>query len=144
MNYRIPIAALILVTVAALLSCAKRPVPGANTTVIRNVRVFDGNTSLQTPMDVILADGKIQSVSEHSESYETTTETIDGKGKFLIPGLIDSHMHLSGELRALNRELVFGVTTSLGMGDDLALAREMRVEVDGRASFKSAGMYATV
>jgi hypothetical protein len=69
--------------------------------------------------------------------------SIDGKGKFLIPGLIDSHMHAGNGRRALNRELIFGVTTSLGMYDDPAVAREMRIEAEERASFKSAGMGAT-
>jgi imidazolonepropionase-like amidohydrolase len=142
MNSRISNVALILITFTLLVSCGKKPAPTAKATVIRNVRVFDGSQSLPTPVDVTITNGKIQSVSEHSESDEGT-EIIDGGGQFLIPGLIDSHMHAGDGLHALERELVFGVTTSFGMFDDPAVARQMRVETYGRASFRSAGIGAT-
>ena len=44
---------------------------------------------------------------------------IDGRGKFLIPGLIDLHVHLS-KMRASGMGLLvgFGVTTVRDMGGD--------------------------
>lgn len=41
-------------------------------------------------------------------------ETIDGKGHFLIPGLIDAHVHLH-HIGHLQQLAAYGVTTALDM-----------------------------
>jgi hypothetical protein len=70
MSYRISSVALILITFTILASCSKTAAPTTKARVIRSVRVFDGVKSLPTPADVTVANGKIQSVSEQSESYQ--------------------------------------------------------------------------
>ena len=47
---------------------------------------------------------------------------IDGTGKTLLPGLIDSHTHVwPGSLESA---IVFGVTTELDMFSDIAPAKQ--------------------
>ena len=52
-------------------------------------------------------------------------EVIDGKGKTLLPGLIDAHTHVFTE-DALRQALIFGVTTELDMFMEHSLAAELR------------------
>jgi imidazolonepropionase-like amidohydrolase len=71
---------------------------------------------------------------------------IEGKGQTLLPGMIDSHVHLGpgGLLRAL----MFGVTTELSMGDDPERVETLKQEqleggAQDYADFFSAGWGAT-
>ncbi len=64
--------------------------------LIENVRVLDHKTaSLTIPMNVLISDQKIKKIS--STSISTTGQEvvkINGKGKTLMPGLIDVHVHM--------------------------------------------------
>ncbi|HEY8897628.1 MAG TPA: hypothetical protein VIM79_22535, partial [Niastella sp.] len=47
-------------------------------------------------MDVVIEDGKIQDLKQHVERGKPELRNellIDGKGKYLIPALIDCHVH---------------------------------------------------
>ena len=80
--------------------------------VIRNVRIFDGENII--PADsVAVADGKISAVGT-SLAAPPNAEIIDGTGDTLLPGLIDSHVHLWTR-EVLEMGLVMGVTTELDM-----------------------------
>lgn len=62
--------------------------------LIRNVTVISADR--ESPLanaDVLIRNGKIEQVGASLESEGATV--IDGSGKFLSPGLIDSHVHLS-------------------------------------------------
>ena len=49
------------------------------------------NEGLIRPMDVLLADGRIEKISPHiSDSY---ARVIDLQGNYLIPGMIDDQVH---------------------------------------------------
>lgn len=65
--------------------------------LITNVTVISsGGTASPVRMDVIVDDGRIISVEESATHRNgSATTTIDGTGKFLIPGLIDGHTHLN-------------------------------------------------
>ncbi|WP_053227465.1 adenine deaminase [Solirubrobacter soli] len=58
-------------------------------TVIEGAKVFSAFTREWLDGDVAIADGKIAGVG----SYEGG-ERIDGRGKWLVPGFIDAHVHL--------------------------------------------------
>lgn len=88
------------------------------TTVLRNVRVFVGD-GFGEPTDVAIVDGLIV---EHADS---DSEIIDGAGGFLVPGLIDCHMHLAGPETQVRLSLA-GVTTALDMGSPPPLVAAMR------------------
>ncbi|MEP3279093.1 MAG: amidohydrolase family protein [Stappiaceae bacterium] len=64
------------------------------TTLVENVTVISAH--LDQPrhnMDVLIQDGKVLSVTKTGMN-PASEHLIDGSGKFLIPGLIDSHVHL--------------------------------------------------
>ena len=110
---------------------------------IRNVRVFDGDKTIPSTT-VVVRDGKIASIGSDVPAW---LEAIDGTGRTLLPGFIDAHTHAFGD--ALERALVFGVTTELDMFTDHNFAAAMRREQTAsggaarRADLFSAGTLVT-
>lgn len=107
------------------------------TTVIAlsNVRVFDGNV-IQEPSTVII-DGEFIGTPE-----TVPTHTIDAQGSVLLPGLIDSHIHLASP-EDLKQMAKYGVTTALDMGTwPVELLSSMRGR-KGVTDIRSAGLPAT-
>ncbi len=99
--------------------------------VINNARIFDGSTVLQAAHNVGIAGDRIRSIST---SPIAGSRQIDARGRFLMPGLIDCHVHLLNMWTAkdeatmaadietelpkrLNDFLTAGVTTVKSVGD---------------------------
>jgi imidazolonepropionase-like amidohydrolase len=113
-------------------------------TAIVNVRIFDG-TRVIPRGTVVFQGNRIAAVGADVMPPKGAT-IVDGAGQTVLPGFIDSHTHAWGE--ALERALVFGVTTELDMFTDPTFARQMREEqaktgAPGRADLLSAGYLAT-
>ena len=127
---------------AAMRTAAAAETPG--TFAIVNVRIFDG-TRMVTRATVVVDGGRIAAAGRKVKPPRGA-EVIDGSGATLLPGFIDAHTH-SYPL-ALERALVFGVTTELDMFTDPEMARFLREEqaatgAPGRADLRSAGLLAT-
>ncbi|HEX6999800.1 MAG TPA: amidohydrolase family protein [Gammaproteobacteria bacterium] len=102
--------------VLAVLACcplAKAQEPGSF--VIRDVRVFDGER-LQENRTVVVSNGIIDRVGGPN-LRAAGLEVVDGRGYTLVPGLIDSHVHLPGYQpeSALAQFAALGVTTVVDM-----------------------------
>lgn len=112
----------VFVVAAVALSSAQ----GGNVTVIRNVTLIDGTGRGSVPNATVVIDGnRIKDAGAHAQA-PAGAQTIDGTGKFLIPGLIDAHIHLRGGrggaaerdgIRALHGYLYAGVTTVFDAGN---------------------------
>jgi imidazolonepropionase-like amidohydrolase len=84
----------------------------ASSFVIRNARVFDGEKII-SGASVVVTDGKIAAVGSNTQA-PSGAQVVDGFGDTLLPGLIDSHVHIwTRDVLAL--ALAFGVTTELDM-----------------------------
>jgi len=79
-------------------SCQKEAI------VLVNNGILIENATILTPENgeyssfignIIIENNKIISVSEDQKTIKGTFKTIDGSGKYIIPGLIDSHVHLA-------------------------------------------------
>jgi imidazolonepropionase-like amidohydrolase len=129
-------------SVAGPASAAEAPA----TFAITNVRIFDGTRLLPTGT-VVVRNGKILAAGPDAAIPEGAT-LVNGAGGTLLPGFIDSHAHVFGN--ALERALVFGVTTELDMFMVPGFAQQRRAEqaapggAPGRADLFSAGTLATV
>lgn len=67
---------------------------GATEILFRDVRVFDG-TAFERHQDVFVSQGAVRAVgSTGSLEVPPTAELVEGRGKTLLPGLIDCHVHL--------------------------------------------------
>ena len=66
--------------------------------LIKDTDVLIKSDELREHVDIAVADGKILAVGPGlADSYEAG-ETMDGKNKLFMPGLIDSHMHTGQQL----------------------------------------------
>ena len=66
-------------------------------TVIRNVTLIDGTGAAPVSgATVVLQGTRIARVTTESVTTPAGARVIDGTGKFLIPGLMDAHVHLRG------------------------------------------------
>ncbi len=116
-----------------------------NTFVIKNVRIFNGQRILPDKT-IVVRDGKIAGIGKKSK-IPAGAVMIDGTGCTLLPGLIDSHVHIYQE-NALKQSLIFGVTTVMDMLTDINFLSEMKkqqaagVGLD-RSDFFSAGICVT-
>lgn len=60
-------------------------------TIIRNGRVIDPSQKMDKKADVVIEDGRIADICEHAET--AADEIIDAEGMWVVPGLIDLHVH---------------------------------------------------
>tara|TARA_R110002111_G_scaffold177443_2_gene243553 strand:+ start:273 stop:1610 length:1338 start_codon:yes stop_codon:yes gene_type:complete len=65
-------------------------------TLINNVEIFNGKDQKTLKGNVLIENNIITKISTNAISTDRSgaTQIIDGKGKFLMPGLIDAHVHL--------------------------------------------------
>ena len=97
---RVHIAALTALLAASYLPDRVEAEPGPPATrssvLIQDVRIFDGkNGSLSGPSNVLVRGNKIDKISTGPISIDDVANvtTIDGRGRTLMPGLIDVHWH---------------------------------------------------
>lgn len=112
-----------------LLGARSHSRPPTCKTALTDVRVFDG-WRIREPSTVVI-DGD-------SITFDPRGNTIDGEGGVLLPGLIDSHIHLSS-LASLETLSSYGVTTVMNMGcTNYTLCAALRDQI-GLTSFITAG-----
>lgn len=90
---------------------------------IENVTVIDPITGRTGDQRVIIRDGRIAAIGPMAEPAEPVSETLDARGRFLMPGLWDMHVHflyeplLTDVMAALF--LDYGITSVRDTGGDL-------------------------
>ena len=98
-------------------------VQGGPRTVLRGATVITGRPTAPIRDAVIVIDGdSIQAVGGKEIAYPPDATVIDVAGKFIIPGLIESHAHYEGWKGELF--LDHGVTTAFAIGENLGAAKE--------------------
>jgi len=117
--------------------------PETSFAIVR-VKVFDGER-FRPEQEVRVEDGRIRGVGRWL-ALPPDLPRVDGRGKTLVPGLIDGHVHTFGS--TLNDALRFGVTTVLDQFSDPQLVASKREARDtlargDEADLFSAGMLAT-
>jgi len=108
--------------------------------LIRDVHVIDGNgTPTRGPMNVIVEEDRIAAVG--GRAFGEFEAVIDGRGRYLLPGLINLHAHLQDSRGShsmpfayqFNLWLASGITTIRDVGSDLSKALQLREEsTEGR------------
>ena len=109
---------------------------------ICHVRVFDGERVLEQ-RSVLVENGIISGITE-PDLHIQHAEVIDGRGRTLLPGLFDAHVHLADNPEpALRQAISLGVTTVLDMfnGTNLLEAKQRLVaeEPADLADLRTAG-----
>lgn len=109
-------------------------ISSTRTLIIENVTVIDGTGKPARPkMRVIIKGNLIESVEPLSAKFKIPdgARLVEGQGKFLIPGLWDTHLHLGdiGEA-AIPILPVYGITSVRDMGGDISKLKKWRSEIE--------------
>ncbi len=120
------------------------------TLVIEHARVIAGNDEVKDDATVIIKGDRIQSVVDGSRRFKAARR-VDARGKIVMPGLIDTHVHIFGgsftadrghgeeafrkemadEVPATLKEYIrHGVTTVKSTGDPVSLILELRDQLN--------------
>lgn len=117
----------VLAVASAALALAAAPLVAQQPVIlIEGVTVIDGTGRAPiTDASVLIQGDRIAAVAAARIAAPPGATRIDGRGKFLIPGLIDVHIHLEGSsrnerqgMRALHGFLYSGFTTVFDAGND--------------------------
>ena len=109
----------------------------SNTLAFTHVTVIDPASAAPRPDSTVLISGdRVASISQSAPP--SGVRMIDGRGKYLIPGLCDMHVHLAGvtadpkwsKATLLPLLIANGVTTVRDMGGDLAALQGWRKEIE--------------
>jgi imidazolonepropionase-like amidohydrolase len=131
--------------IASLAALAAAAASAQNTDIIaiRGVTLIDGTGRAPVAGATVVIDGNRIKDAGRNVGVPAGARTIDGSGKFLIPGLIDAHIHLRGGrgagssgrsaadqerdgVRALHSYLYAGVTTVFDAGNRPEYITELR------------------
>jgi imidazolonepropionase-like amidohydrolase len=88
----------------------------ADTLLIENVTLIDGTG--RPPVagaSVLINDDRIQEISRGAIETSASTNRIDGSGNYLIPGLMDLHIHLQGAIEVTPEGLKVNIDQSKGI-----------------------------
>ena len=98
--------------------------------VIRNISVIDGlSPEIQPNRTVVIVGNRIKAIGEKGKvAIPKRAKFIDGQGKYLIPGLWDSHVHLNSP-DPLPLFVANGITGVREMGGDFAVVKDLRDRV---------------
>ena len=142
MTRRILLSAALL-TATSLLAAAQ----GGNVIAIRNVTLVDGTGRAPVPGTTVVIEGNRITAVGTTMQPPAGARVIDGTGKFLMPGMIDAHIHLRGgrggnrppaeqereAVRALHGYLYAGVTTVYDAGNQSEFIMGLRAKEQGGA-----------
>jgi hypothetical protein len=93
-----------------------------NYKLLKNARLFDGNSDNAVPDSwVLIRDDRIESIGRGNAIAPQGSTTIDAAGRFVLPGLIDTHVHtlMMGD-EGLRLFVAAGVTAARDCGGKLA------------------------
>lgn len=127
---------LLLVAVDTVASSQAPPQAPFAVVVIRHVTVIDGTgTAPQSDATVIIREGRVAVIGpSRAVKIPARAHVIEGRGKYLIPGLIDTHMHVAPSVGTPRFDLLLRLTLAngiTGLRDASGIGKE-RVLVDLR------------
>lgn len=119
--------------VAVIVASSASPTLGQSTIAITRVSVIDGGAPLpRTDQTVVIEGNRIVRVGpSRSVAPPAGASTVDGRGKFLVPGFWDMHVHtaVSGGRELLSLYIANGVTGVRDMAGDWDTLRTWRSEI---------------
>jgi imidazolonepropionase-like amidohydrolase len=122
-----------LASVAVILASAPIPAVGQPNIAITRVSVIDGDAPRpRTDQMVLIQGNRIVRVGKSgSFAVPTGARIVDGRGKFLVPGFWDMHVHtaISGGRDLLSLYVANGVTGIRDMAGDWDTLRSWRSEI---------------
>jgi len=98
--------------------------------LLRNVIVVDVKSGIETPnLSILIHISRIAAIGDNPRAPRGA-KTIDGNGKYVIPGLWNMHAHLPATLEEFERLPKDGITGLRDMGSDPEHAAQWRDQVE--------------
>ncbi|MEM9545836.1 MAG: amidohydrolase family protein [Bacteroidota bacterium] len=104
-----------IASLSALLMCLSGMAQEMGSVLIKNGTVLTITDGIKNNTDVWIKNGKIKEIGQNL-SADRSTEIVDAKGKFVMPGIIDAHSHIA--LETVN-ESTNPITSEVFVGDGL-------------------------
>jgi imidazolonepropionase-like amidohydrolase len=130
-------AALGVIFVAVVAGASAADAPPSKSVVYLGATLIDGTgTAARQNVAILTRDDRIVAIRSADGFHPDGQEIVDVRKKFILPGLINTHVHLATladppVARAyLRRELYSGVTTVRDMAGDARLLGELKREAD--------------
>jgi imidazolonepropionase-like amidohydrolase len=99
--------------------------------LVTGVNLFDAVNAVIIPdVDVLVEKGKVKEVSKGKRIVGKADRIIEGRGKTLLPGLWDMHVHLASDVDGI-LHMASGVTHVRDMGNDSSLLPRSRKMING-------------
>ena len=108
----------------------------AAATLVRDVRVFDGH-AVHERRSVLFENGVIVD-ADFRGAAPGGSRVVEGKGRTLLPGLIDAHTHA---FRHQELPVLFGVTTQVDMFTDIKLMKQAKQEMAQGRNHRHADLF---
>jgi imidazolonepropionase-like amidohydrolase len=121
-----------LIVVSLTMACATMVAAKSKAIAVTNVTLLDGTGARPRVVTVIVEGDRIAAISRNGpERMPAGATIVDGRGKYLIPGMWDMHVHIGGYdegTKVLPRLVAYGITGVRDMAspvdDILRLRRE--------------------
>jgi imidazolonepropionase-like amidohydrolase len=122
--------------IASLCAACAEPSPTTGI-AFEHVTVIDAVNGVRDNQRVVIVDERIASVSDMAEPAEPVTQVIDGRGRYLIPGLWDMHVHFLFDEALTDAMpgmfLRYGITSVRDTGGDSARLAALRERLQASA-----------
>lgn len=84
--------------------------------IIKGGRVIDPASERDEVLDIKIEDGKIVEIAKDIEASSGNEEIIDARGKIVVPGLIDVHVHFRDPGQTHKEDIVTGSQAAIAGG----------------------------
>ena len=118
-----------------------------NHLVLRSGRIIDPANNFDEVADIVIKGGKIHHISEIGVE-SLGANTVNLKGKWVIPGQIDTHAHVAGISRTVDPSLGYGMLAKAGTTTVVDMGGTGKNLIDGikrnGAGLNVAGQFALI
>lgn len=110
--------------------------------LIRNAKVFNSYLKKFIPADVSVKDGKFYYIDRKKDTPFQADVVLDARGKYMIPGLVDIHMHIESSMMTPEPfgscVAAYGVTTIVSEPHEMANVKGTRGVLEMISAAKNA------
>ncbi|MEO1261700.1 MAG: amidohydrolase [Bacteroidota bacterium] len=115
---------LVLVVPLLFSACQKNETTGTADLLLKNAKIFTCNDQQKFAKWIAIKDGRITAIGDDRDSLPSAERVIDLKGKFVVPGFNDSHVHFASA-----GALLLGINL-LDVNDEEGLRKEIKAATD--------------
>src|SRR5450631_1810371 len=84
--------------------------------IIKGGHVIDPEAKINTPMDILLRDGRVAEIAPPNKIKGSAEEKFDARGLIVAPGFIDIHVHLREPAQSYKESIATGTAAAAAGG----------------------------